>query len=298
MLPHPDTDRDCNSLAHTNPDAYSNGERYSHPHREPDRDTYLNSHRHPHCYPVSNAHFTRPHTFGDLYCYCVAHGDPRGPDTFAYFNRHCHARRTNTYDYLHPRDSSSLPATMIPPSFTFGLLDSCPSWCRAAFRFLLSLLCTWHCFAITVPNFFSETPIQRDLGDWVSPYLTLTFSHQRWNMFTSIPLFRDIDAKLVVRFTDGGVIELEPVIPGFTSTDHNRRFKKFLLRLPKERSGSLDYYIQQVCREVRTARGKTPESVELIISRSRIRSLDLIRKDGVVSNVVPQSLGAITCPMV
>jgi hypothetical protein len=153
-------------------------------------------------------------------------------------------------------------------------------------RSVLGLLFTYHALALTLGTLIPyESHLYTVLHPWFSPYLKLTGTEQKWNMFTTVPNYASYEVVLVAQDDRGDRNEYGPVLPGLrasNSADYrdNKLFSK--LATPGYKSVR-DAYFETARREIEARAGTKLRALHLRFKVQRLHNLARVRKNGQIS---------------
>jgi hypothetical protein len=166
----------------------------------------------------------------------------------------------------------------------------------AALKGAAVLVFLGHMAATCAPNI----PEQSALGAASPPfhhYEELTGLWQTWDMFTTIPYYHHYDVDIEVTEIDGHVDHVGPLLPGLRPYDHALRTETLFMRLLYDAHFDeyLNQYADQACAEIRARRGHGGQKIVVHESCERMRWLNQIREDGVISNHEEHSSRPFVC---
>jgi hypothetical protein len=151
-------------------------------------------------------------------------------------------------------------------------------------RFIRGAACAFflfHLAAITIGNVPRTTALGAGIHRPFGAYLRVTGLAQRWDMFSTIPHFLDIQGSLVARDERRKETRYGPLFTD-PETPLTLRTQAMLVRLTYSRveyQEALRRYLRAACRKVASRTGETPRGVGLELRTLRIRRLADIRKD-------------------
>jgi hypothetical protein len=134
-----------------------------------------------------------------------------------------------------------------------------------------------------------QIPPRSALADLVPPigrYLQLTGTWQSWNMFTTAPYFHSYRVDLEVTEADGTKVKRGVMLPGLKDFDETLRAESFFTCAldDGEYAAYLDGYFSAVCSNLRAESGRGGQTLVLTESLERLRLIQDIRKNGIISN--------------
>jgi len=122
---------------------------------------------------------------------------------------------------------------------------------------------------------------------------------QTWDMFTTIPHFRDMDGTLVAIDEAGAETRYGPMLPGLTPYRKDPRMHSMFLRLAFAGQVYPEYstrYLAAVCRAIAAKTGSSPQKVAFDLHTEQLRPLDRVRADARVAESNVTRYGPMACP--
>jgi hypothetical protein len=169
---------------------------------------------------------------------------------------------------------------------------------RRSFRFAVCTALLFHLAAITVANLPATTALGTSIYAPFSWYLTPTGLWQTWDMFTTIPHFRDLDGALVAFDDKGKETRYGPLLPGFAPFVRSTRIQGSFMRLAFSSESYPAYstrYLAAVCRALLSERRGAATKVGFELKADELRPMTDIQKDGRISQPKTLSYGPTEC---
>jgi hypothetical protein len=154
----------------------------------------------------------------------------------------------------------------------------------------------WH----MVATFAQQIPRNSALFPATAPfvhYQELTGLWQGWDMFTTIPYYHAYSVDVLATEADGRVERVGIGLPGFTKYGRIVRTETMFSRIlydPDFRP-YLDAYADKMCAALRTKLGHGGQKIVVHESCERLRYVDQIRADGVISTHEDHSSAVYPC---
>lgn len=170
---------------------------------------------------------------------------------------------------------------------------------RQLLRTAVCVFCLYHMHAMLLANLFEVNPLAKALRGWVDPYLTTLVQWQEWDMFTTIPLYLDIQSTLVARDGSGAETRYGPMLPGFTPPPDNLRIVSMAGRLVWVRHAfpaHVNRHHRAACAAITRASGAPPQSVRIELDAKPLRSLERVAATGVIADSKVFRSGNLPCP--
>jgi len=169
---------------------------------------------------------------------------------------------------------------------------------RRGYRIAICTALLFHLAAITIANLPATTGLGAGINGPFAWYLTPTGLWQTWDMFTTIPHFKDLDGALVAVDESGNVTRYGPLLPGFAPFVSSTRIQGSFMRLAFSSDTYPAYskrYLAAVCRALLAERRGTATKVGFELKAEELRSLADIQKDGRISQPKTLSYGPTAC---
>jgi hypothetical protein len=133
-----------------------------------------------------------------------------------------------------------------------------------------------------------HVPVQSALQPLSQPFVhyeELTGNWQSWDMFTTIPYLHDYDVAVDVTDADGQKSTTGVTLPGLARYDRSVRNEAFFLRVVGDATYAayLGGYVRNVCAALRARSGRGGQQLVFHESYERLRWLNEIRENGVIS---------------
>jgi hypothetical protein len=155
---------------------------------------------------------------------------------------------------------------------------------QRAKRALIALLASAHMACVMIANLPDNVSLGKALHGFADPYLRAFGQWQEWDMFTTIPLYADIRAKLVARGEDGSETRYDPMLPGLTPQPDSLRVMSLFARLVWSRKPFTSYVARfhaAACRAIGQRSGSIPKTVRVELHVQALRSPRAVRQTGV-----------------
>jgi hypothetical protein len=158
------------------------------------------------------------------------------------------------------------------------------------------LLFFWHMLATCaqhIPRQSALYPVTPPLAH----YQELTGLWQAWDMFTTIPYYHSYSVDVLANEPDGTIERVGVGLPGLRRYDHAVRTETFFTRILYDADFKpyLDAYADKMCAAIRARLGHGGQTIVVHETCERLRWLEQIRLDGIVSNREDHSSQAYTC---
>jgi hypothetical protein len=116
-------------------------------------------------------------------------------------------------------------------------------------------------------------------------YEELTGIWQSWDMFTTVTYLHGYEITLEVTESDGQTRRAGPILPGLANYDHAVRSETLFLRVvgDGDYAGYLEGYTERLCTALRASSGRGGQKIVLHEWYDRLRWLNEIRDNGVIS---------------
>jgi len=146
------------------------------------------------------------------------------------------------------------------------------------------LLFLGHMAATCAPHVPAQSALQPLSSPFV-PYQELTGTWQSWDMFTTIPYLHAYDIGAHVTESDGTTTKIGVVLPGLRPYDRSVRGETFFLRVGSDANfdAYLGGYVESMCAALRARSGHGGQTLVFDESYERLRWLQDIRADGMIS---------------
>lgn len=157
----------------------------------------------------------------------------------------------------------------------------------------------YHLAAITMANVPRTTALGAGFHRLFDAYIHATGIWQRWDMFTTIPYFRDLDVRLTARDASGRDLRYGPMLPELSPFDKRLRLQALFARLTFWRASYAPFaarYFARACDAVEAKTGQRPAKVGIELVADKIRPLAFVRADGVVSERETLRFEEAPCP--
>jgi hypothetical protein len=157
---------------------------------------------------------------------------------------------------------------------------------RRTWRVLVPVLVLAHLAAVTIAN-LPDSSLGRTLHAPVDPYLRYFGQWQEWDMFTTIPLYQDIQASLIAKSHDGTETRYDPMLPGLTPQADNLRILSMFARLVWARKSFVGFtqrFHAAACRAIAERSGSAPKSVRVELHTLMLRAPRVVRQTGTMSD--------------
>lgn len=168
----------------------------------------------------------------------------------------------------------------------------------AAFRKLAALFFCYHVLAIAAVNFPEGNVLHDLLLRPFAKYLELTGQLQAWDMFDSKPDDQRFEVAAFVVDSANRETTVGPIVPGLKPFTPSLKLTTFFYRVHPGSPWSDPFwrrYTQRLCRAVRLARGPEPVVLWVDFVSHRLRTLEQIRADGVLSEKTVATRGPVPC---
>ncbi|MGH7440711.1 MAG: hypothetical protein ACRENE_33885 [Polyangiaceae bacterium] len=155
----------------------------------------------------------------------------------------------------------------------------------------------WHMLAIAVqqiPQASALAPLKRPFVH----YQEATGIWQGWDMFTTIPYYHSYGLDVIATEPDGHMERVGVGLPGFTSFGGVVRTETAFSRILYEPDfdGYLGAYDVKMCSALHERLGHGGQKIFVRESAGRLRFLEQIRADGVISKPEEHDSPSFTCP--
>jgi hypothetical protein len=164
-------------------------------------------------------------------------------------------------------------------------------------RSFFSLLCLFHMGAVIVFNLPQHTA----LGDLRAPfawYARLSWLHQEWAMFTTIPHYAELEPVLVAKYKGGEERLFGPMLPGLRPYPADLRSLYLILHTvwaSGEYRPLASGYLQHACDAITRQLGQRPSSVQLRVDAQVLAPLKQVRASHKVGRPERQASKAVKC---
>lgn len=156
-------------------------------------------------------------------------------------------------------------------------------------RALSSVFFTYHVVAVTALNFPTGNALRDRIVRPFQWYADKTAQWQSWDMFDSIPIDEKLEIAAFAVYPDGGEKKLGPILPGLVEFQDKLRLVTFFYYFDPEAEADAAWktYSARLCKEVARREGAgAPFTLYVDFTYHRLRGLEEIRKDGVVSEKI------------
>lgn len=154
-------------------------------------------------------------------------------------------------------------------------------------RIIGCVLVLYHLAAVTISNLSESTAFSQTLHSAVNPYLRFSGQWQEWDMFTTIPLYLSISARIVARDMNGKETSFDPLLPGLSAAPDELRLVAMFARMVWARKffrWHAERYQGAACDALAARTGEMPRSLHFELDAEVIRQLSAIRKDGKIAD--------------
>ncbi len=178
--------------------------------------------------------------------------------------------------------------------------EACPPkdfWSSPRRRSLITLFCLFHMGMVVVFNLPQNTGLG-NLRAQFAWYGRLSWLHQEWGMFTTIPHYAALSPVLVAKYDDGHESTHGPLLPGLAPYSGDLRALYLVLHTlwPAGEYAPLAHgYLNRACTAIAAQVGEKPASVMLRVDAQVLTSLTRVRVSGRPARAARQSSKALKC---